>query len=57
VDAIEETVSTSGLQYDAATNRYQYNWKTAKSMGGKCWQLQLGLKDGNTVPVANFKLK
>jgi hypothetical protein len=58
VDTIEETVSTSGLQYDATTNRYQYNWKTVKStMAGKCWQLQLGLKDGNTVPVANFKLK
>ncbi len=59
LDVIEEvsTATTSGLQYDATTNRYQYNWKTAKTMAGKCWQLQLGLKDGSTAALANFKFK
>ena len=59
LDLIEEIsiASTSELKYDTANNRYQYNWKTTKTMAGKCWQLQLGLIDGNTLPVANFKFK
>jgi hypothetical protein len=56
VDVIEAyATSTSGLQYDSASGTYTYVWKTAKSLVGTCYQLQLGLKDGNTVPVANFK--
>jgi len=57
-DVIEETVaaSTSGLTYDAASARYQYNWKTAKTLAGACYQLQLKLVDGQTY-AANFKFK
>ena len=56
-DAVEEYVvaSTSGLKYDAASGRYQYNWKTTKGVTG-CYQLQLGLKDGS-VHTADFQLK
>ena len=59
VDVIEEvlTASTSSLAFDPVTNRYQYNWKSAKTMAGKCFQFQLGLIDGNTVPVADVKFK
>jgi hypothetical protein len=46
---------SSGLQYGGG--QYTYVWKTDKSLAGKCVQFQLGLIDGNTVPVANFKFK
>ncbi len=58
-DAIEETVtaSSSALTYDAASNRYQYTWKTDKAtMAGKCVQLDLKFVDGH-VYSADFKLK
>ena len=51
------TASTSNLQYDPTTNRYSYVWKTTKTMAGMCYRLELGLIDGNTVPVANFQFK
>ncbi len=56
-DAVEEYVvaSTSGLKYDAASGRYQYNWKTTKGVTG-CFQLRLGLTDGS-VHTADFRLK
>ena len=59
LDGVETyvTATNSTLQYDASTGQYTYVWKTAKTLAGKCWQFQLGLKDGNTVPVANFKFK
>ncbi|GAC1666686.1 MAG: hypothetical protein NVS9B8_08220 [Candidatus Limnocylindrales bacterium] len=58
VSAIDElsTATTSGLQYDPTTFQYTYVWKTAKSMAGYCWQLQLGLVDGS-VRIANFTFK
>ena len=36
VDAIEQTVSagSSGITYDAATDRYTYVWKTARDWTG-----------------------
>jgi hypothetical protein len=36
VDAIEQTVNanSSGLTYDAATDRYTYVWKTQKAWAG-----------------------
>ena len=57
VDALEEYVvaSTSGLTYDAASGRYQYNWKTTKGVTG-CFQLRLGVTDGS-LHTADFKLK
>jgi hypothetical protein len=56
-DVVEEYVatSTSGLKYDAASGRYQYNWKTTKGVTG-CFQLKLSLKDGS-VHTADFQLK
>ena len=56
-DAVEEYVvaSTSGLKYDAASGRYQYNWKTTKGVTG-CFRLELGLKDGS-LHTADFRLK
>jgi len=53
VDAIEQTVSagSSSLTYDAATDRYTYVWKTAKSWsvapGGPCRTLVLAFDDGS----------
>ena len=56
-DAIEQTVTAgqSSLQYDAASDRYTYVWKTDKSWAGTCRQLQVKLADGMTY-AANFKL-
>ena len=50
VDAIETTVSASRsfLSYDAAADQYTYTWKTDKAWAGKCVELHLGLKDGQT---------
>ncbi|MFC5577837.1 HYR domain-containing protein [Lysobacter niabensis] len=56
-DVVEET-STAGistLNYDAAAHQYIYVWKTDKTWGGTCRQLQLKLADG-TMHTANFKL-
>ena len=59
VDGVEET-STAGsstLTYDAATDRYQYVWKTDKAWAvGTCRQLVLTFTDGTT-RHANFKFK
>ena len=58
VDAIESyATSNAGLSYDAGSNTYTYVWKTDKKLAGGCYQLQLGLVDGNTDPVAEFKFK
>jgi hypothetical protein len=55
---IEETSTTGNtvLTYDAATGRYQYNWKTRKEDSGKCQILTIQLIDG-TVLMAKFRLK
>ncbi len=54
-DQIEETVSasSSGLQYESATGRYVYVWKTATNWVG-CKRFRLVLKDG-TVREAIFR--
>ncbi len=48
-DPVEETVSAgaSSLAYDAATDRYQYVWKTEKAWKGTCRRLVLELDDGS----------
>lgn len=58
VDAIETTVTAGGstLTYDAATDRYQYVWKTSKDWAGRCRQLVVRTADGG-VHRANFQLK
>ena len=38
---------TSGLRYDPIANQFIYNWKTAKTMAGKCYTLVLTLNDGS----------
>ena len=57
-DAIEEfaPAGTSGLQYDAASQRYSYVWKTAKAYKGYCYRLDVKLADG-TMHSASFKFK
>ncbi len=57
-DPVEETltVSTSGLQYDAASGLYTYVWKTQKNWSGTCRELNLKLADGTNHPV-KFQLK
>jgi hypothetical protein len=54
-DAIEETVTAgnSQLHYDAATNRYNYVWKTSNAWANTCRQLVLRFKDG-TQKIALF---
>ncbi len=47
LDAIEELTTSSGLQYDATTSQYQYNWKTPKACAGSCYTIELGLIDGS----------
>jgi hypothetical protein len=56
VDGIEETVTAGGssLSYDAATETYNYVWKTEKSWAGTCRQLTVKLVDG-TSHYANFQ--
>jgi hypothetical protein len=53
---IEETVTAgnSSLQYDPATQRYSYVWKTDKAWAGTCRQLIVKLIDG-TEHIALFQ--
>jgi extracellular elastinolytic metalloproteinase len=44
----EPTLSSSGLSYDAAADRYKYEWTTQGDWAGSCRQLVLGLDDGTT---------
>jgi hypothetical protein len=46
----------SGLRYDPAARQFIYDWKTIKSMAGKCYVLALGLNDGSAY-TANFSVK
>lgn len=57
-DVVEETVNAGGssLNYDAATGRYHYVWKTDQSWKGQCRMLIVKLKDGNTY-IAQFRFK
>ena len=56
-DVLELTAApgSSGLSYDAATDRYGYVWKTDKSWTG-CRELVLRLSDGST-HSASFRFK
>ena len=55
VDGIEETnTANGGLTYDAASDTYNYVWKTEKAWAGTCRQLVLKFDDGS-VQRANFK--
>ena len=49
-DEIESTLTagSSGLTYDAATDKYTYAWKTSKSWAGGCYRFELGLDDGSS---------
>jgi hypothetical protein len=55
---IEETVAAgnSHLSYNAATDQYQFVWKTDGAWGGTCRQLIVKLIDGSTY-TANFQFK
>jgi hypothetical protein len=55
-DTIEETTNagSSGLSYDASSDRYIYVWKTDKVWAGTCRRLILTFEDGTT-KEANFK--
>jgi hypothetical protein len=44
----EPTLSSSGLSYDPATDRYKYEWTTQGDWAGSCRQLVLALDDGTT---------
>ncbi|MEX2646889.1 MAG: PxKF domain-containing protein [Gaiellaceae bacterium] len=50
------TAGSSSLQYDPATDRYTYVWKTEKAWAGLCRKLILRLNDG-TDHIALFKFK
>jgi hypothetical protein len=58
LDTIEQTVTAnaSSLSYDAASNTYNYVWKTQSAWAGTCRQFILVLTDGSQ-HVANFKFK
>jgi hypothetical protein len=48
-----EANGTSGLNYDAAADQYNYVWKTEGSWANSCRQNQVRFKDG-TEQRANF---
>jgi uncharacterized repeat protein (TIGR03803 family) len=56
VKSVDEAgaVGTSGLTYDATSDRYHYSWKTQKGWAGTCRQFVLRLDDGST-HVANVE--
>ncbi|HEX7177031.1 MAG TPA: PxKF domain-containing protein [Pyrinomonadaceae bacterium] len=56
LDPVEETVTAGGssLNYDAASDRYSYIWKSEKEWANTCRQLVITLNDGS-VHIANFK--
>jgi hypothetical protein len=57
VDPVEQTITAgqTSLSYDAATQRYQYIWKTDKAWAAGCRRLTLKLVDGS-VHTALFQL-
>jgi hypothetical protein len=57
-DLIEETTvaNGSGLKYEAASDQYNYVWKTNKAWAGTCRELNLKLTDG-TSHTARFAFK
>jgi hypothetical protein len=57
-DDIDQTVtaSSNSLNYDPATDQYNFVWKTNKAWAGTCRQLVVRLLDG-TDHLANFKFR
>lgn len=54
-DPVETTTAgSSGLHFDWTDMQYIYNWKTERSMGGRCFVLILSFDDGRSYQ-ANFK--
>jgi hypothetical protein len=53
-NSISTVTSSSGLTYDAKSNRYTYTWKTDKGWATTCRQLVLKLAD-TTVHTALFR--
>jgi dipeptidyl aminopeptidase/acylaminoacyl peptidase len=55
---IEQTISagSSGVSYDATTDRYTYAWKTNSDWAGTCRQLVVRFDDGK-VYRANFQFR
>lgn len=55
---LQDTVTAGGssLSYDAASDQYNYVWKTSASWAGTCRQLVVELNDGS-IHRANFKFK
>lgn len=51
-----DTAGSSTLTYDAASDTYQYVWKTDAAWAGTCRQLVIQLNDGTSYR-ANFKFK
>jgi hypothetical protein len=58
LEPIEETATagSSGLQYDAFTDRYTYVWKTLKGWANSCRQLNVKLDDGSD-HLASFQFR
>jgi hypothetical protein len=44
---VAEAAGGSGLSYDATSDSYTYDWKTAKAWAGTCHTLVLALSDGS----------
>jgi len=53
---IEATVGGGGLSYDAATDQYNYAWKTKKRWKGTCRMLVVEVNDG-TRHFAKFRFR
>ena len=58
IEDLEETLTAGGssLSYDAASDRYNYVWKTENSWKNTCRQLVVKLNDGST-HTSLFKFK
>jgi hypothetical protein len=52
----EQTVTASGLHYNAGSGQYSYTWKTDKSWRGTCGQLVVRLVDGSE-HIASFTFR
>jgi hypothetical protein len=58
-DAIEETVTATGgtaLRYDTTSGQFVYNWQTAKTGTGSCYDVTFTDQSGSML-TAHFKLK
>ena len=53
---VDESISNSGLSYDAETDTYTYVWKTQEGWKNSCRELVLELSDGS-VYTAQFQFK